>query len=512
MSSAVAFTIASAVAFLSIALLAAMRRTTYPLAIHLSLMCVGLFAYHGLDALGSLTGEPHWDWLSYAVAALTAIPTLNLLVAFVGRRRELRWPLGAFALFFVGVSLATLSPFAVPELGDFPASDGWAVLMLAGLVPGFGPASYLLVRHARQSTPEERARCQLLAGAMLLGVGGAILDLVLIAGGSALRLSPFAFVASAILVALLVLKARILEGVTALTFATATVLAIMALIAQLLVFTWAEDRATLLVFGSLCVILLLVAALRPLARTLSAQRVRSEYLATLGRFSAQMAHDIRNPLAAIRGAAQFLQEEHAQGRPLEPHMSFVEMILERTGHLNRVIRDYQRMGRVEPVFNPLDVNQLVEGVLANQLVSCDDTIVAHRDLAEDLPECAADRDLLEHALDNLVRNALEAMPEGGELHASTGQARRGTSDHIRIAIRDTGTGMDVRTREHALDDFFTTKPQGSGLGLAYIARVVDAHGGKLTLDSREGRGTTVTLELPVAPRLPTASAEARGTD
>jgi two-component system sensor histidine kinase HydH len=502
MSSAVAFTMVSAVAFLTIALVAATRRANYPLAIHLSLMCVGLFAYHGLDALGSITAQPHWDWLSYAVVALTAIPTLDLLVAFVGMRRKLRWPLRLFAIFFFGVSLATLSPFFIAGLHDFPASDGWALLMLAGLVPGFVPAGYLLVRHAQRSTPEERARCRLLAGAMLIGVGGAMLDLVLIAGGSDLRLSPFAFVASATLVAALVLKARMLEGVTALTVATATLVAVLAIIAQLLVFTWAEDRTTRLAFGSLVVVLLLVAALRPLARTLSAQRARADYLATLGRFSAQMAHDIRNPLAAIRGAAQFLQEEQAQGRSMDPHINFIEMILERTDHLERVLQDYQRMGRVEPALTALDVNQLVESVLTAHLLSNEADVTAETELEPKLPECLADRDLLEHALDNLVRNALEAMPEGGELHASTKRVAGRTSDRVQIAIRDTGMGMDVRTKERALDDFFTTKPQGSGLGLAFIARVVEAHGGTLRLDSREGRGTTVQLELPLQPKPP----------
>ncbi len=511
MSSVIVFSILSAVAFLAIALLAAMRRANYRLAIHLSLMCVGLFAYHGLDALGSLTQQPHWDWLASAVAALTAIPTLDLMVAFVGMRRKLRWPLRLFALFFVGVSLATLSPFFFAEFHDFPASDGWALLMLVGLISGFAPAGYLLARHARQSTPEERARCRLLAGAMLLGVGGAMLDLTFIAGGSNLRLSPFAFVASAALVAALVLKARILEGVTALTGVTAIVIAFIALAAQLLVFTWAEDRATLLVFGTLVVILLAVAALRPLVQTLSAQRARGEYLATLGRFSAQMAHDIRNPLAAIRGAAQFLQEEQAQGRSMDPHSDFVEMILERTDHLERVIGDYQRMGRVEPAFTPLDVNQLVESVLTAHMLSSNEGVKAETELAANLPECSADRDLLEHALDNLVRNALEAMPEGGELHASTELLAHRGGERVRICIRDTGTGMDVRTKEQALDDFFTTKPQGSGLGLAFITRVVAAHGGKLRLDSREGRGTTVVLELPVQPLLP-ATADTGGAD
>jgi len=302
-----------------------------------------------------------------------------------------------------------------------------------------------------------------------------------------------------------VLKARILAGVTALTFVTATLFALFALIAQLFVFTWAEDQTTLLVFGSSVVILLLVAALRPLARTLSAQRVRSEYLATLGRFSAQMAHDIRNPLAAIRGAAQFLQEEQAQGRSMDPHLSFVEMILERTDHLERVIRDYQRMGRVEPAVTPLDVNQLVEGVLTAHLLSNKAGVTAETELAADLPVCSADRDLLEHALDNLVRNALEAMPQGGKLHGSTKLVGDRGGDRVLIGIRDTGTGMDVRTKERALDDFFTTKPQGSGLGLAFIARVVEAHGGRLHLDSREGRGTTVEIELPLQPQLASAT-------
>ncbi len=98
-----------------------------------------------------------------------------------------------------------------------------------------------------------------------------------------------------------------------------------------------------------------------------------------------------------------------------------------------------------------------------------------------------------------MRNALEAMPRGGVLTVRT----RTEDSGVVLSVEDTGEGMNARTRERAFDDFYTTKTTGSGLGLAFVRRVVEAHGGRVTLTSHEGRGTTVTLRLPVsATRVP----------
>ncbi|MBW2459721.1 MAG: two-component system sensor histidine kinase/response regulator, partial [Deltaproteobacteria bacterium] len=120
------------------------------------------------------------------------------------------------------------------------------------------------------------------------------------------------------------------------------------------------------------------------------------------------------------------------------------------------------------------------------------------ELDRDLPSVDGDADLLTNALENVARNAVEAMPRGGELRVITKGVSTSAGAEARIVVTDTGKGMDVRARERALEDFFTTKAEGSGLGLSFVARVVKAHGGVIRLDSEEGRGTTVQLQLPVA--------------
>jgi signal transduction histidine kinase len=161
--------------------------------------------------------------------------------------------------------------------------------------------------------------------------------------------------------------------------------------------------------------------------------------------------------------------------------------------LDRVVGTYQRLGRVEPLLQPLDVNQLAASVLALQAFTGRPEVTLRRELAEALPRCPGDWDLLANALENLVRNAFEAMPGGGTLTVRT--ASEGAS--VTVSVEDTGKGMDARTRERAFDDFFTTKATGSGLGLAFVRRVVEAHGGQVALTSQEGRGTVIVLRLPV---------------
>lgn len=492
---ALVFTIAASVAFLAIAITAVLRRGHTPLAIHVSLMSVALFAYTSLDAVAVLTGDERWDCPSYAFAALLAIPTFDLAVGFVGMRRRLRWARRALAGYFVILALATLAPLFVSAWQGFPGGHSWSVAMLIGVAPAVVASGVLLRRHARRGPPEERARTRLLVWSLLLGVGGSVTDLVLISLNSSVRLSAFPLAMSSILVAALILRARLLEGVTAMTLLNGGVIAVLAIVGQLAVYAYSGTQVALLAFGTFVVVLTVLAASRPLLSAMSEQRARVQYLATLGRFSEQMAHDIRNPLAAIQGAAQFLQEEHRQGRSLDPHVEFLDLIVERVERLDRVIREYQRIGRVELRRESLDINKLVQGVLDGDVAAESGEVRVQAELARDLPEFEADRDLVTVALENVVRNAYEAMPDGGVLEVSTQRV----GDRVVVSVGDSGGGMDARSRDRAFDEFFTTKPTGSGLGLPFVARIAEAHGGTVELDSEEGRGTKVAIELPCTP-------------
>ncbi|HUM11482.1 MAG TPA: ATP-binding protein, partial [Myxococcaceae bacterium] len=113
-----------------------------------------------------------------------------------------------------------------------------------------------------------------------------------------------------------------------------------------------------------------------------------------------------------------------------------------------------------------------------------------------LPLLSGDPGLLKETLENLLRNAAEALPEGGNVMVRTGWRDR---SHVYLSVQDDGVGIDARTRER-LKEFYTTKPGGSGLGLAFARRVAETHGGELKIESQPGKGTTVTVALAAPPR------------
>lgn len=493
MTAVQALNLASTVVFLAIALVAVLRRARSPLAIHLGLMGACMFAYNLFELISTLYQPRPWDWVEDAAAALSAIPTLNLFIGFVGARRRLRALRYVAGAYFGIMAALSMARFANPT---FLADGPWAILMLAGLVPSFAVAGFYLVRHLRRSQGLERARAQLLLGSMLLGVGGVVTDLVSLTGTAVPKLAAVGLMTSSLLVAALILRARVLEGISGLMIGNAGVVAALAVVAQLVVVAHVGTNTAFAVVGTIVVIVVTVAALRPMLATLHEQRTRSEYLATLGRFAEQMAHDLKNPLAAIRGAAQFLAEEHAQGRTMDPHIRFIELILERSERLDRVIDDYQRMGRVEPRLEWVDINAVIRDLVGGQLIPESDGIAIEPRLESGLPRAHVDRDLVCHALENLIRNAREAMPNGG--HITVKSEHVSERAIIRVTVADDGPGMDARTRERALEQFFTTKATGSGLGLALALRVAEAHGGKIDIESELGAGTRVTIDLPTA--------------
>lgn len=491
MAADVLLSIASAIAYFAIAAMMALRGSREPLTAQVGLMAALLAAYATLDVVEQTTGDRRWDHLAYGAAALVAIPTLDLVVTFVGRRRGARWLRWSTGLCFVVMAALSVGAFVSPRLALLHRDGIWPALMVGIAAPAFAYGSWLVVRHTRASRGEERARGLLLISAVALGVGGSMLDLVLIAAKSALRFSQLPLLASSILIAGLVLRARLLTGVTSLSVAAAGAVALLATMGQVAVFAWADTSTAIFVGGTAIVVVGLMASLRPLLGELAAERERGQHLATMGRFTAQMAHDLKNPIAAIRGAAQFLQEEANQGRSLDPHLELIELIAERTARLSRVIDDYRRLSRVEPRPEPIDLVALVRDTLEGQSLAADDVRVQLH-LGEGAVPFHGDPDLIAAAIENVFRNACEALDGEGSIDVTLSESDEG----IRLSVVDDGVGMDPRTRERALDDFFTTKAEGSGLGLAFATRVARAHGGRLDLADGDGGGTRVTFELP----------------
>lgn len=487
-------TLGSSIVFLALASLAAVRARREPLAVPLGALYLDLFAYDVLDLIGSNSGGDAARWFNAATAALAVPLAFEVVATFVGQRRRLRWAARGLWGYFVLVALVCVSPLAIPQLGAFALSPAWAVLVALGLSVTLVVSFGLLARHLRRSAREERASAWLVTAAVALGVGGSGTDVFAIAGAPVPRLAAWGLLGSGVLLAAGTLRFRLVRDLTPRAMATSIAIAFGGVVAQIgLARSWGAGSA-LLVLASVVISLAVWGALRHVAGRFAEGAARMRYHATLGRFAAQMAHDVRNPLAAARGAAQLLLEEHAQGRPLEESVRYLTLIVEQTDRIGQVVEQYQRLGRVEASLVRVDLAVLLGDLVEAQRLAVGEGVTLTLALEPGCPAIRADAELLASAFENLVRNASEAMPKGGAIRV--GAERRG--DGVSVWVDDDGEGMDAVTRENAQDDFFTTKTTGSGLGLAFVRRVADAHDAALSITSSLGQGTRVEVLFPHA--------------
>jgi len=223
------------------------------------------------------------------------------------------------------------------------------------------------------------------------------------------------------------------------------------------------------------------------------EAVRSEKMASIGMLAAGMAHEIGTPLAAIIGYTGVLADELAADEEKSDYLRRISREAERIDRLVRDLLDYARPGRGES--EPVDPEQFLadlldmlqgQGVFKRLQLRCN--------VAGGLPGLYLDRHKLMQVMVNLVLNARDAMPDGGELdiRATTQQGV------VEFAVSDSGEGIAAENLERVFEPFFTTKEpgKGTGLGLAISARLVESFGGRLAVESSPGKGTTFTLSLP----------------
>ncbi len=219
---------------------------------------------------------------------------------------------------------------------------------------------------------------------------------------------------------------------------------------------------------------------------------RADRLSALGELSAGVAHEIRNPLGSIRGAAEILKDDY---RPDDPKFEFVQILLKETERLNRIVQDFLGFARPkEPERGSADINGVIDAVLSLTSQAARKAGVAvERNLDATIGARRLDSGLLTQAFLNLVLNAVQAMPKGGALTVSSALL----GDVIEVRISDTGTGISAEDRKRLFNPFFTTKQDGTGLGLAITARIIRNHGGEIDVASEVGKGTTFTVKIPV---------------
>ncbi|GAB6124677.1 two-component system sensor histidine kinase NtrB [Humidesulfovibrio idahonensis] len=216
---------------------------------------------------------------------------------------------------------------------------------------------------------------------------------------------------------------------------------------------------------------------------------QSERLASIGEMSTYIAHEIRNPLFAIGGFANQLLRTVSEPAAREK----IEIIIEESKRLDSILKSILTFARpVEPGNGLTDLNKIVRDTMELMGLACESqNIQSVLGLTEDLPLIKADPELIKQCLINLVKNALEAMPEGGILAVRTGM----NQTQVILEVEDTGQGIAPEIRDKVFSPFFSTKGKGSGLGLAMIKKIMDDLGGAVDLASVPGEGTRVTLRL-----------------
>jgi two-component system nitrogen regulation sensor histidine kinase GlnL len=228
-----------------------------------------------------------------------------------------------------------------------------------------------------------------------------------------------------------------------------------------------------------------------------------ERLSSFGVLAAAMAHEIKNPLLGIRGAAQLLRDEF----PTEGARQCTEVIMREADRLNALMEEMLDFARPPALHRaPVNLHQVLDTVIALERPACEAHGVHIRQQYDpSLPDLWADRNRLIQVFLNVVRNAWEAMPQGGTLTLATKHAGEpvrigpGGGPMLLVELTDNGCGIPPEVQQHLFTPFFTTKPRGSGLGLAISHRIIEEHGGRFIIRSVVGQGTTVRVYLPINP-------------
>lgn len=236
-------------------------------------------------------------------------------------------------------------------------------------------------------------------------------------------------------------------------------------------------------------------------RELEEQVRRADRLTALGTLIAGIAHEIRNPLMGVRGAAQLLQAESSFPPALK---EYTDVVIREVDRLNALVEGMLAFAQPRPPrLVECNVNQIMEEILA-----LEEPVLMHRGVAvrriydPQVPPIAADPDQIRQVFLNLIRNGAEAMEQGGELSLETAYERRsprcfGLSVAV-VKVVDQGAGLSSEARQHLFDPFFTTKPTGTGLGLALCYRIVEDHRGSVEVTNAEEGGCAAIVLLPLA--------------
>lgn len=222
---------------------------------------------------------------------------------------------------------------------------------------------------------------------------------------------------------------------------------------------------------------------------------RSERLAALGQLSAGLAHELRNPLGTIRASAEMLKKRVAANDEVASELAgFISSEVDR---MNSLVTRFLEFARpMELRLETCELTEVIDRAIARvERDSGAGRAVIYKNYSPDIRPFPMDAELLERVFYNLVLNAVEASPPGGAVTVKTRPAGEG----VEISVIDRGSGIEARHMENIFNPFFTTKPDGVGLGLSIVSKIVDQHGGTMSVESEAGKGSVFRVYLPVKP-------------
>jgi signal transduction histidine kinase len=233
--------------------------------------------------------------------------------------------------------------------------------------------------------------------------------------------------------------------------------------------------------------------------------IESEKMAALGRLSATLAHELRNPLSGLKGASQLLLRKtgiHDERR------QYVNLIMEEVDRLGGIVEDLLHFAKPRALrYEYMNANDVIEDMLLLYSEEFSKCGISVRKRLSKLPNILADKDKFKQVIVNVIINAIEAMQEGGELFVSSSftVSQNGRHEIAIFQFRDTGSGIPKDIIAHVIEPFYTTKPNGVGLGLAVCKTITEQHGGSISVISENEStdfapsGTTITLKFPIMP-------------
>lgn len=224
--------------------------------------------------------------------------------------------------------------------------------------------------------------------------------------------------------------------------------------------------------------------------------VKANKLSALGELASSIAHEIKNPLISIQGFARRIGTTEDRDK-LEKYAKFIEQEADRLSQVLTKLLGFSRMD--EPKKDLLDMNEIVDDTVMfmEHHLTRFKNVELSIEKNSSLPMVSVDKIHVQQTMVNIILNAAQAMPEGGQIRIRTGV----NDQYVFIAISDTGMGIKEEDLENIFEPFFTTKEkeQGTGLGLSLCKRLIEANAGKIEVDSKVGKGTTFTIMIPISP-------------